>query len=108
MLVLMGFALFENRKTFSITIMQKCIGLAVAAAEVLLIYTFLYVFWDPAGSALITMQGRYLIPLTPMAFMLFHNTRLRMPLSRPIYLAGTAAVISLSVSLVVIMHRFYG
>lgn len=48
--------------------------LALIAASVLLVFTALYIYWNPVGASEVEgVQGRYFLPLAPLAFALLYG-----------------------------------
>lgn len=54
------------------SVLQKTIALLLCFGNLILLMTFLYTNWTPVGSnILIGFQGRYMIPLAPVFFLIF-------------------------------------
>jgi uncharacterized membrane protein len=107
-LLLIVTAAFENRKDYPLRFPQKILCCVLFVIVTGLIYLLLYFFWNPVGSPVIEgVQGRYFIPIAPMAFMLFYNTKLRPPLKVPFFLIAGCVVASLLNTGWVIVCRFY-
>jgi uncharacterized membrane protein len=107
-LLLIATAIFENRKDYLFGIFQKILCCVLFVIETGLIYLLLYFFWSPVGSPVIEgIQGRYFIPIAPMAFLLFYNTKLRLPLKVPSFLIAGCVIASLLNTGWVIVCRFY-
>jgi uncharacterized membrane protein len=107
-LLLIAVALFENRKDYQFKFPQKILCCVLFVIETGLIYLLLYLVWSPVGSPVIEgIQGRYFIPLAPLAFLLFYNTKLQLPLKVPFFLIAGCVVASLLNTGRVIVCRFY-
>jgi uncharacterized membrane protein len=109
MLLLVVFALAENRRDCQFTWSKKILCGLLFAVQIILIYTLLYLFWTPIDSAEIKgLQGRYFIPIAPLALLLLYNTKFRLPFKTPALWAGLCTIISLTCAAYVIAVRFYG
>ncbi len=88
---------------------QRLTLLLVLCACVAWITALLYVLFTPVGAAFIeSTQGRYFIPLGPLAFLMLHNRRLCIPWEkRGVWIVGWG-VLSGLVAAVCIARRFYG
>ncbi|MBN1846557.1 MAG: DUF2142 domain-containing protein [Sedimentisphaerales bacterium] len=92
---------------------QTIVALVLFAATLVLIFTLMFIYWEPVGARGIRgVQGRYLIPLGPLLFLPLvsrggrggHGGR-HWRLDGAIWIP--AAAVSLSVSLYVLLRRFY-
>ena len=80
LLVLLFFALFGDQKNISIGWWQKSL-LIMALTAILLAFSFtMYCSWTEPGAPRITnLQGRYFIPVAPLAWLVFQNKKLHLP-----------------------------
>jgi uncharacterized membrane protein len=73
-------------------------------------FTGLYVNWTPLGFPRIQVfQGRYLIPLAPVALLLLYNRRLRLRLDGALAAVPAACMVYvLAVTTHTLWLRYYG
>jgi len=74
------------------------------------IITILYIFWSPGVTHLAEgVQGRYLIPFSPLFFLMIRKKLVKMPIeeSKMCFLAAFIVILSLGYSVVEIIRRFY-
>jgi uncharacterized membrane protein len=108
MLLLAVFALSENRRDYQIGWMKKILCGLLFVFQTVFMYTLMYILWNKVGSDEIGgMQGRYFIPIMPLALLIFYNTRLRFPFKAPSLWAAGCVIGSLINSTWVIWNRFY-
>jgi uncharacterized membrane protein len=108
-LVLLGAAFTGGRQDRRIAPRQKVVLAGVAGLTVLGMFTLLYVYWNAVGATWIEgIQGRYYIPVAGLGLLVLDNRwvyltqwRWRTPL-----VAG-ATVVSLAISAVLIVRRFW-
>ena len=80
----------------------------IVVLTVLAIYSLTYIYWCPVGTdSFRGLQGRYLIPLGPLFFLLFYNRKMKINLEHFSGLLVGGTVLSLSIALYVLAHRFY-
>ena len=108
LLVLITFATFSDQKKISIGLWTKGLFLMVFTATLLAFSFVMYCSWSAPEDPLITnLQGRYFIPLAPLALFLFQNRKLRIP--SPVFpvLFSAFAIVSLLLSVRMLLLRFY-
>jgi uncharacterized membrane protein len=109
-LLLVGAALVDTRKGVSITWRAKAVQVLIISLVGSLFLVSFYLVWTPVGGDVVLgIQGRYLIPISPLFFLLLYNTRLRpripaLPL-KLLVVAYLAAVLATTAS--VLLHRYY-
>ncbi|MEP6993049.1 MAG: DUF2142 domain-containing protein [Acidobacteriota bacterium] len=87
---------------------QRRLLTCVLVASLVWIATLLYVIWTPYGSRAIgSLQGRYFIPLGPVAFLIFSNRRWRIDWERWRAQSAIWAALSLCIALSAVVARFY-
>jgi hypothetical protein len=92
----------------SLHLPQRLVLFAVLVASVLWIAALLYVVWTPYGAhVVVSLQGRYLIPLGPLAFLPLSNRRWRIDWDRHGSLLAAWAASFLCVALAATAARFY-
>jgi len=108
-LLLTAAAIFESKPTIHVTLLHKGILGGILAPTLLLMFTLMFIYWEPLGDTIIRgVQGRYLIPISPLFFMLLYSRRFRRDL-RPYEPALIMATILFStIALLVMTQRFYG
>jgi uncharacterized membrane protein len=108
LVLLVTTALLEHRRGYSLCLRQKAVCLLLFAGETVLIFTLLYVFWNPVGADNIRgVQGRYFIPIVPLLLLALYNTKLNIPIPRLSLWAAVCTILSLCNAAQVIYHRFY-
>ena len=76
--VLIATALFDSRSEIRVGARMKFLALAVSILGVAMIGTLIYLHGTPVGANHVsTIQGRYLIPLSPLLLLLLYNRTLR-------------------------------
>jgi len=96
---------------------QKIISFSTAAIIAVLIFVSQYTSWSSPGANIIEgVQGRYLIPVTPLIFLILYNNKTKIstkwkkinlsPKNLPIAVI-TIVLTYLSVSVFTLMSRFY-
>jgi len=107
--VLVGVSLLDGRAEVEIRWRRRVLGLAVAAATILGIVTALYIYWNDLASPVIRgWQGRYVYPVAPLLFLVFYQRRLTMSDRAKGPALAVLTMLSLSVTLGVLVRRFYG
>jgi uncharacterized membrane protein len=107
-LVLLLLAVAEANPAVALSVRTRAAILAIIAASVLVVVTWLYAHWTPVGRPIIEgVQGRYFIPVAPLAGALLYNRRLRLPVERwtPAIVGYAAAL--LAYALYRIAERYY-
>lgn len=86
----------------------KLLFLSVAIVIGSLIYTLLYIYWNPVESHRISgVQARYFIPIAPLLLLCLYNRRFCFDSRLKPVVIGIGIILSLTISLFVIYHRFY-
>ena len=91
-----------------INLKQKLVYLMTFSLSFLSIFVLEYIAWNPVGSNIIEgIYGRYFIPIAPLFFLLFYNNRFKFDQSRLSIPLIVFSVSILSISLFMIINRFY-
>lgn len=98
-------------KTVRPDLRQKSLLVVILLANGVLLMTLMYLYWTPVGAPIIQgVQGRYLIPLAPLAALLFANRSIgdltRNRWFAPVFYGVTWTM--LSVSLFRLANRYWG
>ncbi len=108
--VLVLVALISQQPNFVISPGNKWKIFGIFMITVFLIYLSQYLIWMPVGASVIdAVQGRYLIPISPLFFFLFYNQRWSCRVSEKglrsllIYYS----IFALTASLIAILDRYY-
>lgn len=106
-LLILFIALSEKDLLIRITWWQKCMMTSAFLIIWLLVFLSQHLIWDLVGGDLIqNIQGRYLIPFTPLLFFLFYNTRIpAQKITAP--LAIVSVILSVCYSLHILYSRYY-
>ena len=105
--ILVFMALYENTQRIRFNLTNRIIILVTLLSTVLVVFTFLYLLSTPVGyNTILGFQGRYLITVAPLFFLLFYNnklaTNLPIKIIVPIYIS-----IVLLTTLYTLVHRYY-
>jgi len=106
--VLMAFAALSDHKKISTGLLAKGLFSMVIMA-ILLAFSFtMYCSWSAPGDPLITnLQGRYFIPVAPLALFLFQNRKLQVPsLVFPVVFSAFA-IVSMVLTVRMLLFRYY-
>jgi uncharacterized membrane protein len=116
--LLLAAAVSASDPALALAAWQRCWAAAVLAASLLAISLALYLVWTPLGADFVQgMQGRYLLPLAPVAALLLYRRRAgdrlgTVPASWwPAAGAAACAVLSVGftvLTLLLIWFRYYG
>lgn len=109
-IMLMGVAVIDNKEGIALYCKQKILIAVLVLASVVLISTMLYLNSTPAGNTYIVgIQGRYFTPLSPLLSLLLYNGKVRFSTDRAGFrlLIACISLLSLSWTLLVIVHRYY-
>jgi len=68
-------AIFENNKKPSFNNFQRIVILSSLVAAIALLLLSIHLTWDCIGADRISVQGRYFIPIFPLLFILFNNSK---------------------------------
>jgi uncharacterized membrane protein len=100
-------AMINGNKTKKISPFFRVYSFALFIGLVILIFTFFFITWTEPGARNIEgVQGRYMIPIAPLFFIMFMNGRIK----KPWWLGYAMAVyisFILSVSVKTLLDRFY-
>ncbi len=108
--LLVAIALIDSRPNVIIRFKDKSKIIAVLFASIFLIYFLTYLAWTPVGKEAVEgIQGRYFIPIAPLLFLLFYNTKLTLNIQNN--KLGLVIVLYslfvLTISLSVLISRYY-
>jgi uncharacterized membrane protein len=107
--LLLAAAISGGDPALALAAWQRCWAAAVLAASLLAVSLALYLVWTPLGAGFIQgLQGRYLLPLLPVAGLVLYNRHLRVPerWCAAAFSVLTAAYTALT--LLLIWRRYYG
>lgn len=105
-IIILFFGLTENNKIV-LTKFQKVVFFCAAFSAFLLILLSLHLMWDCVGEGVVDLvQGRYLIPIFPLLFMLFSNKKFQLNYS-PIMIVLPLLLALHTFSCKNIIKRFY-
>ncbi len=101
-------ALFGGKREISISRIQRLVIFLTAAIHIVLISFLLYLHWAPLGASIIRgWQGRYLIPFSPLLFLLFYNRRFCVDDQKLELLVTFYALFAGTLTLIVLLYRYY-
>jgi uncharacterized membrane protein len=109
-IILLFTVLAEAPRQIVISPKQRFIIFMVLFFGVLLVVTLAFIGWTPVGDKIIGgVQGRYFIPLSPLFFLLFYNTKFSLNLNSkgPQLVITSYSLFSLSYTAYVIIERYY-
>jgi uncharacterized membrane protein len=108
LLALLFFALFSDQKKISIGWKRKVFLIGILTA-ILLAFSFtMYCSWNNPGDSRITnLQGRYFIPVAPLAWLVFQNKKFQVPGKFFPIILSTFALISMVLSVRLLLLHFY-
>ena len=108
-LLLAAVAILESKPMIHITLRHKGILGGIGVLTLLLMFTLMFIYWEPSGDTIIRgVQGRYLIPISPLLFMLLYSRRLGRDWRGYEPVLIMAIGFFLTVALLVMTNRFYG
>lgn len=100
-------SLIDNNH-FIVNLKQKLVSLTTFMLLFAAIFVAEYVAWTAVGGSIIDgIYGRYFIPIAPLFFLLFYNIRFKFDQSRLNIPLICFSVFILSISLFMIIKRFY-
>jgi uncharacterized membrane protein len=108
--ILVLVALVSSQPNFVISSVDKWKTFLVFAATVFLVYLSQYLIWSPVGAMEVQgVQGRYLIPASPLFFFLFYNRRFSFKISENSFrrLVVYYSIFALLSSLIAVIARYY-
>ena len=107
LIVLILVSLIDNND-FNIILKQKLVYLTTFSLSFLSIFVLEYIAWNVVGSNIIEgVYGRYFIPIAPLFFLLFYNKRFKFNSDKMGIAIILFSVSILSISLYLIIKRFY-
>ena len=110
------FVSFIDKSKFKLNSKQKSISLLIFSIIFILAFLFEYISYTAVGkSYILGVQGRYFIPIAPLFFLLFYNSKITEIINNKInlnpnkfYLFNIAFIILiLSISISLLFSRFY-
>jgi uncharacterized membrane protein len=108
LLALLIVSLIGGSMTVKISLKQKIVIFAILTLNFLFIMSLLYLSWNPVGSKSIEgLQGRYLIPLSPLIFLLFNNQKLSFNRTKIANLIVGFSLFSCALTVSALWHRYY-
>ncbi len=108
-LLLAAVAILESNPMIRITLLHKGILCGILIPTLLLLFTLMFIYWEPLGETIIRgVQGRYLIPISPLIFMLLYSKRWGRDWRGYEPVLIVAVGFFLTVELLVMTNRFYG
>lgn len=108
--ILVVIALIDSRPNVIITFRDKLKIFAVLLATSFLMSLLVYLSWTPVGKEAVEgIQGRYFIPIAPLLFLLFYNTKIILnTLNNKLGLVTVSySLFALSITLSVLLNRYY-
>lgn len=105
-LILLFIAISESNK-IALKIPQKAVFLLAAFSAFVLILLSIHLMWDCVGEGVVDLiQGRYLIPIFPLLFILFSNKKFNVNLTPIIYILPFLIFIYLFSSSIIFTRYF--
>jgi uncharacterized membrane protein len=108
--ILVLVALVSSQADFVISAARKRLIFLVFMGTVFLVYLSQYIIWAPVGATVVDgVQGRYLIPVAPLFFLLLDNQRFSLKLSSTAFGAAIVyfSLFALTGSWLAAIGRFY-
>lgn len=108
--LLVVIALIDSRPNVIITLRDKLKIFAITSATTFLISLLAYLSWTPVGQETIEgFQGRYFIPIAPLLFLLFYNTKiiLNIRTNKLALVIVCYSLFALTITLSVLINRYY-
>ncbi len=115
-IAMLFFVSFIDKSKFKLNSKQKSISLLIFSIIFILAFLFEYISYTAVGkSYILGVQGRYFIPIAPLFFLLFYNSKITEIINNKInlnpnkfYLFNIAFIILiLSISISLLFSRFY-
>ncbi len=108
LLVIASLAIFSDMEKPSIGWRRKALFLFVLLATLLAFSFTMYCSWTEPGAPRITnLQGRYFIPLAPLALLLFQNRKLQVPPPIFMIIFIVFSIVSMVLSVRMLLMRYY-
>ncbi len=106
MLVIVSFV--SKQKNIIMAFQQRIIILTTLLLNAMFIITILYLACTPvAWNTVECLQGRYFIPLSPLLFLLFYNSKINLNISKLSIFIIAYSIFSLSLTASVLLQRYY-
>ncbi|MEX0268417.1 DUF2142 domain-containing protein [Leptolyngbyaceae cyanobacterium UHCC 1019] len=106
--ILVIIALFGGNKKIRLFRIQRFVIFLTAALNIILISFVLYLHWAPLGASVIRgWQGRYLIPFSPLLFLLFYNRKFSVEDEKLELLVTCYVPFAATLTLIVLFYRYY-
>lgn len=109
--VLLALLLLDAGRDVDVRPWERIVPAALTLATMVLISASQYAIWTPYGASYIDgLQGRYYIPLVPVAVWVFHSRRLagRVPPGRLGAALAGFSLVSFVVTMWALVERYYG
>ena len=88
---------------------HKCLLGGIVVLTLLMLFTLMFIYDNKAADTIILgVQGRYLIPISPLFFMLLYSKRFGRDLRDYVPILIIVVGFFLTVALLVTANRFYG
>jgi uncharacterized membrane protein len=106
---LIVFLVLTEKNTFHFTGMQKLFLFLAAACAFVLLVLSQHLIWDCPGEGVVDMlQGRYLVPVFPLVFLLFSNSGLQLRFNPSVVVVPVVALLCLNSCWVIYDRYFIG
>jgi len=106
--LLVAVSLVGGTKEFSLSRYQRWVILGVLLLHIVVISFLLYLHWSPTGGNTVDgWQGRYLIPFSPLPFLLLYNSMISVNQVKLGFMVTSYAVFSGFLTLYSVLHRYY-
>jgi uncharacterized membrane protein len=107
--LLLAAAVLGGDPALALAAWKRCWAAAVLAASLLAVSLAMYLVWTPLGAGFIQgLQGRYLLPLLPVAGLVLYNRHLRVPERWCAAVFGVLTAAYTALTLLLIWRRYYG
>ena len=106
--LLLALLAFDTRRRVAVAAWQRTALAAAAAGNLLLISAVFYALFMPVGSSYIAgIQGRYFLPIAPIAAWIFHTRRRAGPRRGLGPATALVCALALTATLVALIQRYY-
>lgn len=101
-------AIFGGNREIRLSRIQRFVIFLTAALNTVLISFVLYLHWAPLGASILRgWQGRYLIPFSPLLFLLFYNRKSCVDDQKLELLVTFYILFAATLTLIVLFYRYY-
>jgi len=108
LLMLLLVSSVSKQKNIIMAFKQRIIILTTLLLNAMFIATILYLACTPVGwSRVECLQGRYFIPLSPLLFLLFYNSKINFHISKFSIFIIAYSIFSLALTASVLLQRYY-